>query len=263
MTVRKDRNKFKLIFLFLLPFMLSCSRIMVVHVQYLNIDSKDNQLNLLFHFSLKNSGQTFPVYGIQIRDLETDSIIVQLKAKKENAINSYTYPSIPAGFKLLIPNDSSKLPILNRLHDYSFTFVGELGAMGFGEWVYRSFYSRPEARWLFDSTGHYFEDFKAEYQYWVNGNDKIEVTFGIKALISSNTFILTDDKNDTLGFKMKLTGKPVLRCYLELNRRFNKDAKIFLHFKNDLIFNRKRDGAIFLDYLIIVPDPKESGFNAL
>jgi hypothetical protein len=227
-----------------------CSQGLLVLVKFLNIDNETQFLKLHFDF-ISNSDSSRAGYVAEIRIYSNDSLLVALEGKRDSfMVKSYTYPSIPNGFKITFPEGSTKLPELKKNQDYRFEFAGRDEIHAYGGWTYLNFFSTNDARWLFDKSGAYTDKVEAWYAKY-NGEDVVFIHLKDEKLISDSSFYLVDELGKKINCEYKVGSNPTDKIALTMPYDFESGERLYLYISNKIIENPQNE---YLKYLIVVPD---------
>ncbi len=226
-----------------------CSQGILVIAKFLNIDTETEFLNLHFDF-ISYSDSSRAVYVDRIRIYSNDSLLVALEGKLESfVVKSYTYPSIPKGFKITFPEGATNLPELKKNQDYSFEFDGIDDFNAYGGWTYLNFFSTNDARWLFDKSGTYTDKVEAWYAKY-NGDDVIFIHLKDQKLISDSSFFLVDELGKKINCEYRVGSNPTDKIALTMPYDFESGERLYLYVSNKIIENPQNE---YLKFLIVVP----------
>lgn len=211
----------------------SCSEGMNVWVRFLNIDSKDNDLQLYFNFKRWNDKDLVHVSRIHIykNDTLTYSIENQVNPK---GISDWTFPSIPQGFKITFPEKAEKLSGIGKNDNIRFSFSGGGKFIALGHWDYKPKYNEPSYRWLFDEYGNYKVNINC---YFINRIGKDLITIASTEafeVMDKNAISLTDIQGNALDFELKFEQNPTKTFALILQKPIKANSKMKLSFYLDI-----------------------------
>ena len=240
-----------IILLLILPLVLtSCSELITVLARINNIDSEETELKLHFDFRRMYKEELSKVNRIEI--YRNDSLICNLYSKTAIGISEWDFPSIPNDFEIGQSISDSIIPMILKTQDIRFEFVGGVKFPGYGSWVYKSKYSKPEYRWLFDVSGNQKERIDCFYEPWV-GKDIVKIESTEEFYVIDSLFKLQYQNGTQINFELKYKRNPTNKVALILENAIKTGEKIELDFKLDSIRNYKE--------LIQVPDKSIVGVS--
>jgi hypothetical protein len=181
----------------------------------------------------------------RIEIYRNDSLICKLYSKTAIGISEWDFPSIPNDFEVGQSISDSTIPLILKTQDIRFEFVGGVKFPGYGSWVYKSKYSNPEYRWLFDKNGNQNERIDCFYEPWV-GKDIVKIESTEEFYAIDSLFKLQYQNGTQIDFELKYKRNPTNKVALILDNAIRTGEKIELDFKLDSIRNYKE--------LIQVPD---------
>lgn len=242
----KKRN---IILLLILPLILtSCSELITVLARITNIGSKATELRLHFDFRRMYTEELSKVERIEI--FRNDSLICKLISKTGIGISEWDFPSISKDFEIEQSITDSIIPAISKNQDIRFEFAGGVKCPGYGSWEYKSKYSKPEYRWLFDNDGNQKERIDCFYEPWI-GKDIVKIESTKEFYIIDSLFALNYQNGTPIKFKLKYKRNPTTKVALILDHAIKKGEKIILDFKLDSTRNYKE--------IILVPDKSYVG----
>lgn len=242
-------KKRAIILLLILPLILtSCSELITILAKITNIDSDETELKLHFDFRRMYKDELSKVNRIEI--YRNDSLICKLKSKTGVGISEWDFPTIPKDFEILQSITDNAIPIVSKNQDIRFDFAGGVKFPGYGSWKYKSKFSKPEYRWLFDRNGNQNERIDCFYEPWI-GKDIIKIESTKEFLVVDSLFNLQNQNGTKINFTLKYKQNPTNKVALILDHSIKKGERIILDFKLDStrIYNE----------IILVPDKSVVG----
>lgn len=237
-------KKRAIILLLILPLILtSCSELITILARITNIDSDETELKLHFDFRRMYKDELSKVNRIEI--YRNDSLICKLKSKNGVGISEWDFPTIPKDFEILQSITDNAIPIASKNQDIRFDFAGGVKFPGYGSWKYKSKFSKPEYRWLFDRNGNQNERIDCFYEPWI-GKDIVKIESTKEFLVVDSLFNLQNQNGTKINFTLKYKQNPTNKVALILDHSIKKGERIILDFKLDSIR--------IYNEIILVPD---------
>ena len=194
-----------------------------IAVRFVNMDEHSNSLKLEFKTTYPETKRR--TFGGYIEIFKSDTLYIKFVTDSvDYIIDSWTFPSIPNGYKIVYPESTDTMLPFKKDDKLKFIFYSSHTYSG--RWEYKPFYSNEKARWLFDVFGNQKTIISGEYERWLFGKDIIIVKINENFPIESAKFQLFDDENNPLEFELKYKKNPTNIVALRLNKKEKKGKKL-------------------------------------
>lgn len=188
-----------------------------------NIKENENTLKIKFKtFDFQTGNPINYEGGIDI--LKNDTLYIRLiRDTIKNNSCEIILNTVPKGFKLIYPENTSELPLLNKKDNLKFIFLDRCY-----EWTYNPYFSNENARWLFDEKGKQLVEIHCEYEPWLFGSDLINVKMNKEYEITKSNVTVLDEKKEKLDFELKLKRNPTNKFALRLKNKIKTGKKVMI-----------------------------------